>query len=170
VNTILLKSRASTSDVDFFYRTKTKNNDVSNVTRAAEDARKILKLGEQWLNNHTAVFMDEGLIKILYDEAVQQDEVVFNKSGLKVYAAPWRYALAAKLDRLAKPGARPYDMSDAADYLARLIAKRGGTVKRSELGQWAKEFDFKPEPTKQLIDKLAEEYKKKTHKDGIVDG
>ncbi|KAH7906579.1 hypothetical protein BJ138DRAFT_617829 [Hygrophoropsis aurantiaca] len=170
VNTVLLKTRASTGDVDFFYRTKTKHDDVSKIIIAADNARTKLRLGEQWLNNHTAVFIEEGTIKSLYDEAIQQNEVVFSAPGtLTVYAAPWRYALAAKLDRLAKPGARPYDINDAVDYLSKLIAKRGTAVKRSELEQWAKEFKFTV-PTKQLIDQLADEYKKKTHKDGIVSG
>ncbi|KAL6301013.1 hypothetical protein BKA93DRAFT_696654, partial [Sparassis latifolia] len=142
VNTLFLHSRATTSDVDFFYRTKTKTEDVAAIIVAAYDASKSLKVGDQWLNNHTALFIEEGTIKELYDEAVTQNDLVFNKPGLKVYAAPWRYALAAKLDRLAKAGARPYDMDDAVEYLAHLIQKRGSAVKRAELKDWAGKFKF----------------------------
>ncbi|KAF9222139.1 hypothetical protein BS17DRAFT_193926 [Gyrodon lividus] len=169
VNTILLKTRASTGDVDFFYRTKTKNEDVSQVILAADAARKALHLGDHWLNNHTALFIEEGKIKQLYDEAITQNEIVFRQPGLTVYAAPWRYALAAKLDRLAKPGARSYDMNDAVDYLSHLITKRGKPEKRSELKATAGEFKFTA-PTKELMDKLAEAYKKKFNKDGVIDG
>ncbi|KAK1219353.1 hypothetical protein PQX77_017928 [Marasmius sp. AFHP31] len=192
VNTVLLRTRQSTSDVDFFYRTKTKHEDVTQVILAADAARKALKLDDHWLNNHTALFIQvgvflttfawekgftdeiintqEGTIQRLYDEAVQQKDIVFNAPGLTVYAAPWRYALAAKLDRLSMPGARPYDLSDAVDYLARLIEKQGGkAVKKSALKAWATEFQFTV-PTEDLMNRLAAEYKKKFKKDGVVNG
>jgi len=56
VNTLLLHTRLTTSDVDFFFRTKTKNDRVAGVLVAAEVARKALDLDEHWMNNHTAVF------------------------------------------------------------------------------------------------------------------
>lgn len=170
VNTLLLHTRESTGDVDFFYRTKTKHEDVTRVIVAADIAANKLKLGDHWLNNHTAVFIEEGTIQRLYDEAIEQNEIVFREPGLAVYAAPWRYALLTKLDRLAKPGARPYDMSDAVGYLERLITKHGGkAVKRSEIKTWAGEFKFTV-PTEKLLDSLRDEYKKKTGKDGVING
>ena len=58
---------------------------------------------------------------------VTQNEVVFNAPGLTLFAAPWRYMLDTKLNRLSKQVlARPYDMSDAVGYLVRLVAKNGG--------------------------------------------
>jgi hypothetical protein len=57
VNTLLLHTRESTGDVDFFYRTKTKHEDVTKVIVAADAAATKLKLGDQWLNNHTAIFI-----------------------------------------------------------------------------------------------------------------
>jgi hypothetical protein len=87
---------------------------------------------------------------------------------LTVYAAPWRYALGTKLDRLSKPGAKPYDMSDAVGYLERLITKHGGkAVKKSELKAWAQEFQFTV-PSENLMKSLGSEYKKKTGKDGVI--
>jgi len=171
INTLYLQTRASTGDVDFFYRTKTRHEDVTQLIAAANSARETLKLDEHWLNNHTALFIQEGVIQRLYDEGVTQNDVVFNAPGLTVYAAPWRYALCAKLDRLSKTGARPYDMSDAVDYLGRLIGKRGGrqTVKKSELRAWADEFKFTV-PSDDLIKRLGDEYKKKYGGVGIVDG
>ncbi|KAJ2917286.1 hypothetical protein MD484_g3102, partial [Candolleomyces efflorescens] len=169
VNTLLLGTRESTGDVDFFYRTKTKHEDVTQVIEAAKTAAKSLNLEENWLNNHTALFIQEGAIQQLYNEGVQQNDVVFTAPGLIVYAAPWRYALSTKLDRLSKAGARPYDMSDAVGYLVQLIQKRGTSVKKSELKAWAQEFKFTV-PTDKLLDTLGAEYKKKTGKDGVVNG
>lgn len=186
VNSLLLHTRESTGDVDFFYRTKTKHEDVTKVIVAAKSAATTLKLGDQWLNNHTAIFIEvcwvdlqiyllssykqEDSIERLYDEAVTQNEIVFNAPGLTVYAAPWRYALGTKLDRLSKPGAKSYDMSDAVGYLERLIAKRGGKpVKKSEIKAWAQEFKFTV-ATDKLMGSLGEAYKKKTGKDGVIEG
>ena len=58
VNTLLLHTRESTGDVDFFYWTKTRNEDVTKVIVAANSAATKLKLGDHWLNNHTAVFIE----------------------------------------------------------------------------------------------------------------
>ena len=69
VNTLLLQSRATTSDVDFFYRTKTKNDDVSAIVNAAGQAAKSLRVGKGWLNNHTATFIEvfrSRLIRLLF--------------------------------------------------------------------------------------------------------
>lgn len=116
------------------------------------------------------MIFQEGNIKILYDEAVHQKDIVFTAPGLTLYAAPWRYALGAKLDRLSKPGARPYDMSDAVSYLDQLIRKRGGqAVKKSELKRWAGEFKFAV-PSDDLMSRLGSEYNEKHGRTGIVDG
>jgi hypothetical protein len=51
-----------------------------------------------------------------------------------MYAAPWNYALMTKLDRAGKRGVKSYDMTDAVDYLGRLIRSKGGhAVKKSGL-------------------------------------
>ena len=61
-------------------------------------------------------------------------------------------------------------MSDAVGYLVRLVAKNGGNaVKKSELKAWANEFRFTV-PNETLMNSLGKEYKKKTGKDGIIEG
>jgi hypothetical protein len=57
VNCVLLHSRPTTSDVDFFYNTKQKNEDVSAIIAAAKAVAKKSTLGDAWLSNHTALFM-----------------------------------------------------------------------------------------------------------------
>ncbi|KAG6379650.1 hypothetical protein JVT61DRAFT_10169 [Boletus reticuloceps] len=144
VNTVLLKSHASTGDVDFFYSTKDSgakdSNIVHEVMKAGKLAEKELKLGHQWLNNHTTIFIEETTINDLYEQAIKQNEKVFSAKGLTVYAAPWNYALMTKLDRAAK------HMADAVD------------CKKVGAGGLGKEIQV-------LIDKLAREYK-----EGIISG
>jgi hypothetical protein len=58
VNTLYLKSRPQTTDVDFFYRTKLASKDVTAIVKAAGKAAKAIGADDNWLNNHTAVFID----------------------------------------------------------------------------------------------------------------
>ena len=62
VSTLYLKSRAQTGDVDFFYNTKQKSEDVSAIVAAAKLAAKTLRTGEAWLNNHTVLFIQVCLV------------------------------------------------------------------------------------------------------------
>ncbi|KAG1836677.1 hypothetical protein C8R48DRAFT_793684, partial [Suillus tomentosus] len=52
INTILLRSRASTADVNFF-SLDTANNPV--LRDGIKSAAKTMQLGEGWMNNHTAL-------------------------------------------------------------------------------------------------------------------
>ncbi|TFK54710.1 hypothetical protein OE88DRAFT_1653170 [Heliocybe sulcata] len=166
VNTVLLGSRAATGDVDFFYQTKQKNDDVSAVVKAAADVAKARSIGQAWLNNHTVVFIQEEQIAALYREAQTQRAVVFSAPGLTVLAAPWRYALVTKLDRLMKPGAKPYDLSDAVTYLHEIVQKTQQPVPRGRLQEWANEFKCTVADSS-LTQSLADAYQKKYEHAGL---
>lgn len=60
VNTIYLKNRATTSDVDLFYYTKKDRKEIRALIRMARevvgDSPDLLE--EDWLNNHTAAFIE----------------------------------------------------------------------------------------------------------------
>jgi len=129
---------------------------------------KKLGLAKGWLNNHTALFIDANKIEALYNEAIKDNIVVFDKTGLKVLAAPWRYSIVAKVEKAGKATAKPYDIKDAAAYLHKLIAVRKTPVKVSELKAWATEY--KASISDVNIDKVAEEYKTTYKTDGIVKG
>ena len=57
VNTLYLRSRAQTTDVDFFYNTRLRDPSVTAIVRAAQQAARVIQVGDTWLNNHTAVFI-----------------------------------------------------------------------------------------------------------------
>ncbi|VDB86986.1 unnamed protein product [Peniophora sp. CBMAI 1063] len=159
VNTMLLHTRQSTTDVDGFFRTKARTVDTSRVLTAATSAAcKGLGLQEGWLNDDVALYVQDHALRELYEEALQQNEIVFHASGLTVYAAPWRFSLITKVDRLSKAGARPYDMPDAVAFLGCLIAERGAVpLRREELASWAIEFEL-PIPSTWVLDALDEAY------------
>jgi hypothetical protein len=57
VNTIFLRTHNTMSDVDFFWRTKTRSSVVSAVMSAGQTVARHLGLPDNWLNNHTTLFM-----------------------------------------------------------------------------------------------------------------
>jgi len=129
VNTISLHSRNSTHDVDWFNSGLNKD-EVALLTKAANFAhqqaeRKKLNIASNWFNNKTVLFIRPNLRQQLVDEALRQNYEVFSAPGLRVIAAPWGYALMAKLDRLTGGGGKPYDASDAANYLHQYLRQSG---------------------------------------------
>jgi len=113
-------------------------------------------------------YLQEGVIAQLYEEAIAQKDIIFSKPGLTVYAAPWRYAITTKLDRLSKTGHRDYDLPDAVVYLHKIITGRGGrAVRGEELKAWAVEFKCTA-PSDQLIAQLGAAYRQKYGSNGIA--
>ncbi|KAI3115785.1 hypothetical protein CBS147333_1285 [Penicillium roqueforti] len=125
INTIFLRSRPETHDVDFF------NDNLPPATlrclsKAAKSAFKRNRiLGRGWLNNHVVLFVPSHVRRILLDEALEQHEVVFQAPGLTLLAAPWEFLFCTKLHRLSGRGvstATSYDQEDAVHYLEKYIS------------------------------------------------
>lgn len=148
VNTILLETRESTHDIDFF-SSRLSDSQISLVSQAGRDAnaKSIGKFGEQlggkWLNNETTIFLGASLLDQITRLAEAQNEVVFTAPGLTVLAAPWNYALMSKLDRMQKPQKKAYDPKDAAHYLRRYLQREcRDTIHWTEVSQWGVDFGY----------------------------
>lgn len=146
VNTMLLQSRQSTHDVDFCGTNL--NNDqrilLDEAARYAEEQSQT-PLGGEWFNNQMMLWLPPNIHRQVTQEALEQDEVVFERRGLKVVAAPWKYALCGKMNRLVRPHeARPYDVTDAASYLHHYILKHGGPVSAAQIKQWCRAYQKAP--------------------------
>ena len=125
VNTILLQTRQTPHDVDFFLPSDGASHArlIEQASQMAE-ARASLPLGGEWLNNSTSLYISPALRQELNQAALQQNEIVFQQPGLTVFAAPWLYALCTKLQRLSEPGRqKSYDGADAATYLHRHMSR-----------------------------------------------
>ncbi|KAI8725452.1 hypothetical protein NCS52_00116300 [Fusarium sp. LHS14.1] len=166
VNTVYLGSRESTHDVDFFLEDPASKEYMS-LDLAAKFANRQAegRLGEEWFNNSTQLFMARDVQTSLVWQAKRQNAVVFEKrgtkGGLKVYAAPWTYALCSKLNRLCEINARSYDMDDAVVYLNRhLLLTTENRVKSQELYDWCRWYnhDVRREILKQLDEKYFQSY------------
>ncbi|PVH94215.1 hypothetical protein DM02DRAFT_732656 [Periconia macrospinosa] len=141
VNTIFFETRRATHDVDF-YNQQLRASDYNLIKLAMQYAQsRDTNLQSEWFNNRTILFIPKTQREYLTQQAFTQDEVVFQRPGLKVLAAPWDYAICAKLDRCAGAGlnqSKPYDYSDAATYLRRYLQIHNlVVVTRSQVYEWA---------------------------------
>lgn len=165
VNTILLRSRHTTGDVDFFGA----NDQARLLKEASKYAQQQSKaqLGANWFNNSMSLFLTRDVERELLVAAQRQNAVIFNKPGLKVYAVPWDYALCGKIDRLSKPDYRPYDISDAVAYLDQLVRSNGGhAVQASWVAAMAKKYG--KAHSREVVGRINAAFKKTYGKDGIV--
>ncbi|KAK4152496.1 hypothetical protein C8A00DRAFT_16204 [Chaetomidium leptoderma] len=147
VNTIYLQSRAATHDVDFF-NTQLTAADLGMIVEGAKAATKgNPKLDETWFNNRTILFIPKDQRNALTEQAIAQNEIIFQKPGLTVLAAPWPYSFCCKVDRLAGGGvnsARVYDLDDAVQYLRRsLIKAKVAQVPLATVKQWFTQYSLR---------------------------
>ncbi|PGH15834.1 hypothetical protein AJ79_02215 [Helicocarpus griseus UAMH5409] len=128
VNTLLLQSRTTTHDVDFFSQ-ELSGRQLETVREAGRYAteRSSAPLGEDWLNNATQR-MPGAVENIpqLVPAAQRQNDVVFKAPGLTALAAPWDYAFVKKFGRISQGTGREYDPADAVSYLHEYIRRHGG--------------------------------------------
>jgi hypothetical protein len=124
INTMLLRSRPNTHDVDFFNDNLTPA-EVKCLSKATKSAFKSNRtLGQEWLNNHTVLFIPLHIRRILTMEALDQHAIVFQAPGLTLLAAPWAYLFCTKIHRLSGSAistVQPYDQDEAAHYLQRYL-------------------------------------------------
>lgn len=148
VNCMALRTRDTTHDFDFFNNRFGPKDYELFAAAAASAQKKTKQLDTGWLNNRTVVFMPIDLRDSLTDEAIRQNDIVFNSPGLRVLAAPWNYALCCKIDRIAGSGItskRPYDLDGAVAYLRRYLSRlpAGPNEKRipkAEIIAWMARF------------------------------
>ncbi|KAL8861896.1 MAG: hypothetical protein Q9178_001765 [Gyalolechia marmorata] len=84
VITMLLRTRESTHDVDFF------GTNLNNSQRVLLDEAA----------NQTMSWLPPDVHRTITREALDQNQIFFHKRGLKVVAAPSNYALCGKMKRL----------------------------------------------------------------------
>lgn len=144
VNTLLLRSRTATHDVDIF------GTNLNNQTRFLLDEamqyaiqQTQQPLGTDWFNTETQMWMSPQIHQDLTQRAIQQNIIVFERPGLTLLAAPWNYAFGSKVSRLltGSGNARPYDLADALTYLNEIITFNRGPVGVDRVMQWAARYN-----------------------------
>ncbi|OTB04342.1 hypothetical protein M426DRAFT_11717 [Hypoxylon sp. CI-4A] len=162
VNTVYLRSRPSTHDVDFFLgnATSPQHNVIHEAARYANKQTRGA-LGAEWFNNSTQLFMPPHVQQDLANAAFQQNVVIYNKvgrgGGLVVYGAPWSYALCGKFNRLCESSPRPYDLADAVVYLHEHLRRAGQqTVSVHLICRWCQQYH--KQVTNEVIQQVDEAY------------
>ncbi|KAK2788775.1 hypothetical protein FQN52_006531 [Onygenales sp. PD_12] len=171
VNTLLLRSRPSTHDVDIF------GSNLNNDSRILLDEatqyairQSSAPLGTDWFNTENQMWLSPSLHRELTNEAMRQNVVVFHRPGLRVLAAPWEYAFSGKIARLLTGGSqiRPYDLADATHYLHQYISRNGGRpVTLATIEGWARRFNHSTSKAF-LRDRVNVEYRKRYGRNGIA--
>ncbi|KAJ5177536.1 uncharacterized protein N7500_000235 [Penicillium coprophilum] len=165
VNTVYLRSRHSTGDVDFFGSNE-QSRLLKDASKYAQQHSKS-QLGANWFNNSMSLFLGRAMEQDLMGASHLQNAVLFSKSGLTVYAVLWEYALCGKTDRLTKPNKRPYDTADAVAYLHQCVKANGEhAIQAQQIETWARNYNKAVSATVLMeIDTL---YKSKYGKHGIL--
>ncbi|KAL9002477.1 MAG: hypothetical protein Q9188_004595 [Gyalolechia gomerana] len=168
VNTMMLRTRDSTHDLDFF-GTNLDNAQRVLLDEAARYAerRSATPLGAEWFNNQTMLWIPPDVHRTVTQEAMHQNEVVFYKKGLRVIAAPWNYAFCGKMNRLVRPDqARPYDLPDAVSYLRRYIEQRGGPVPVAAIQDWCRRYQ--KDTNADVLQRIGSSYRERYGANGIA--
>ncbi|TWU73578.1 hypothetical protein ED733_004681 [Metarhizium rileyi] len=144
VNTLYLKSRSTTHDVNIFGSTFTNQARIL-LDEAVFDAQQHHQdLRTNWLNTKPQMWMKVPLHSELTAAAERQNVRVFDMPGLTIYAAPWEYAFSAKVNQilLGSDQARPYDLDDAVTYIHEYIcAHDNQPVLVTTALDWARQFN-----------------------------
>lgn len=141
INTLYLRSRETTHDVDFFSRTL-EYEELQLLTEATiQAASAIGAVSTQWLNNQTSVFMTQPTRLRLVEGAISNNEVIFRAGGITVLAPPWRYAISIEFIS-PPPILRNLERTDAVQYLHRLTQKTGNSVSHTDILTWLDEFQL----------------------------
>lgn len=158
VNTLYLRSRQSTHDIDFFLNeSKSSLHHVLHEAARFANRQRSGRLGAEWFNNATQLFMPAKLQQQLFDAAVEQGAKVYDRGGLTVYAGPWPYALCGKLNRLSDADSRTYDLADATVYLHEYFrTSRRSNVGVRQIQKWCNQFSQKT--TEGVLRRLDEAY------------
>lgn len=130
VSTMLLRTRGSTQDIDFFTE-QLQRGDAKLLMEASQFVRQQItdpRLGSGWFNNKTTFFINSEVRAQLAAEGLEQNVAVFEAPGLMLLAAPWAYQFCAKVHRMAGGGGKSHDGGDAAGYLRQLLISRNMTT------------------------------------------
>lgn len=172
INTLYLRDRTSTHDVIFFASDHSPL-DWQILRAAIADATHKTGAPPNWLHNQTHVSLTQAVRLRLVRNAVQCGTIVFQAPGLKLFAAPWEYALCSKLDCMKRVAEKKVevggrrDEDDAIAYLNQIIIRRTrrAPVTRETIGRWMAQYDL--QYWDQGVTEIAELYMKVYQRPGI---
>ncbi|CAK3826863.1 Hypothetical predicted protein [Lecanosticta acicola] len=168
INTMYLRSRQTTHDVDFF-GAHLNQRQLQMIDEAMQYAERMssVPLGGAWLNNESRCTWLRMLGDTSQTVQLEQDMVVFKEPGLTVVAAPWSYSFISKSQRLGSQYERPYDLDDAVAYLAEWNRRMGNEVATARMIQDLCARYRQPMIADPVLRRVNERYRTRHRRDGI---
>jgi len=166
VNVLFLQSQTAYG-ADFFDVTMRKGQRIMLNEAARHAERGPVPLGNDWFKEPLTLGgrFSWRLRKQLVEEALRQNDVVFEKPGLKLVAAPWEYAMITYMQWLRRGY---YDTDHAIIYLHHYLMKNPGNSPptMADLLALAKKFHLEIDVGYTRM--VAIEYRRKYGKAGIA--
>ncbi|GLA92461.1 hypothetical protein AtubIFM57143_007985 [Aspergillus tubingensis] len=128
-----LKNRKTTTDMDFLLDPEWANDEDIKVPlqKSIREVANEAHYMEDWANEDVGVFVTEKTRKILMEDAIKQNIVLWASGTLLVFAAPVEWALERKLRRIycAERGRKAeLDLADAVAMLKFMKERKGGKL------------------------------------------
>lgn len=140
---------------------------ISDAAARYAERQSQTPLGGEWFNNQTMLWLPPNVHRKVTQEVFEQTEVVFDRRGLKVVAAPWNYALCGKMNRLVRPDqSPPYDFADVASYLHCYILEHGRPVSAARIKRWCQAYQ--KDTSNDMICAVNKEYRRLYRIDGVT--
>jgi hypothetical protein len=134
-----LRCRQSTEDFDYLLEPQwAYDDDVKKpLNRAIENVAKVLEFDPEWANEDMGAFVSKQDREHLFQQAEEQNIVLWQGENLKVLAAPLKWALERKLRRLQHNkmniSKRGSDLNDALALLKYLKDKEGTPLEQEHI-------------------------------------
>ncbi|CAL3970764.1 hypothetical protein PZA11_007197 [Diplocarpon coronariae] len=112
------ENRQATGDIDYIIDPQfRKDDDIKTpLKEAIRSVAKKEKFDAEWMNNEMEIWATHEACVKIFDQAYKQNIVLFDEKSLKVWAAPFEWALERKIKRIANSGRgaeMKVDMNDA---------------------------------------------------------
>lgn len=164
-----LKNRKTTEDLDYILDPEwAHDEDIKGPIRSAiSEVAKQHKYFADWANEDAALFVADNSRKLLMDDAIKQNIVLWSGENVRILAAPVEWALERKLRRIYIAGRgrkAELDMSDAVAMLKFLCDKKGDKIDL-EYYRTLNINGFDVLPDYETMQRVADEYKAKYDED-----
>ncbi|KAJ5325760.1 uncharacterized protein N7506_008862 [Penicillium brevicompactum] len=159
-----LKNRESTGDIDFLFDSEfSGDRDIHKAFReCALAVAKRLGYNRKWINTSMSIFVTAKTRQELFNQADQQNIVLYEGESLKIRAAPIEWALERKLRRIHaadRDRKAEFDLSDAVAMLKYMREQNDGPLEEEAI-RTMNMNGFDVIPDHRTMKRVADEYRR----------
>ncbi|CAG7930368.1 unnamed protein product [Penicillium olsonii] len=160
-----LQSRESTGDIDCLIDPEFVGDKdiITPFEEAVQVVAKKLDYNPEWMNDAMSIFVIQKTRKLLFEQADQQDIILYKGENLEIRAAPIEWALERKLRRIHavyRNNKGAMDISDAVAMLKHMRTRNDGPMD-GEVVRKMNMNGFDVEPDRETMNRVADEYRRK---------